>query len=236
MSDIRYEFIMSQIKHIRDVKENEKIKISLVFYDGCQSLCVFKECKNRDLTDVYQKLMKIRHPNLAMVYDCVYENGNTYVLEEYISGKTVAELLEEKTTVSENRTFTEYETVKIVSQVCEGLNVLHQQNPALVHNDIKASNIMVCEDGSVKLFDFDISRTYKEGSYKNTKLMGTYEYAAPEHYGFGQSEPCTDIYCLGVTMHEMLTGVGLNFEHGVTYQGPLADVIRKCVEIDKKKR
>lgn len=230
MSSIRYEFIMSQVKMIRDITETEKVKISLVFYEGSQMPCVFKICKNRDLLDVYQTLMKVRHPNLAMIYDCVYENGNTYVVEEYIQGKTIADIL------AVEGTFTEQETIRIMKEVCEGLEVLHQQEPSLIHNDIKASNIMLREDGSVKLFDFDISRIYKDGSSKNTRLMGTHEYAAPEHYGFGQSEPCTDIYSLGVTMHEMLTGTGLDHEHQVTYKGRLTDIIRKCVEIDRKKR
>ena len=96
MSDIRYEFIMSQIKHIRDIKENEKTKISLVFYEGCQGPCILKICKNRDLSEVYQALMGVQHPNVAQVYDCICENGNTYIIEEYIPGKTLAELLEEK--------------------------------------------------------------------------------------------------------------------------------------------
>lgn len=230
MSSIRYEFIMSQVKWIRDIKESEKVKISLVFYEGCQTTCILKVCKDRDLTEIYQALMKLRHPNLAIVYDCVYENGNTYVVEEYIQGKTLAELL------AEQGNFSEEDTVHIMKEVCEGLEVLHQQEPYIIHNDIKTANIMLREDGGVKLFDFDISRIYKEGSYKNTRLMGTHEYAAPEHYGFGQSEPCTDIYSLGVTMHEMLTGTGLDHEHCVTYEGRLADVIRKCVEIDRKKR
>lgn len=230
MSSIRYEFIMSQIKHIRDIKENEKTKISFVFYEGCQAPCILKVCKNRDLSEVYQAIMEVSHPNLAMVYDCIYEDGNTYVVEEYIPGKTVAELIDTE------GTFTEEETIQIISQLCDGLAVLHNHEPAIIHNDIKSSNIMVGKDGTVKLFDFDISRTYKEGSYKNTKLMGTYEYAAPEHYGFGQSEPCTDIYSLGVTMHEMLTGVALDYAHNVTYQGRLSNIIKRCVEIDRKKR
>ena len=215
---------------MRDMKENEKIKISFVFYEGCQGPCIFKICKNRDLSEVYQALMEIRHPHLAVVYDCIYENGNTYVLEEYIPGKTLAELLKEK------GTFSEEETARIMTELCGGLEVLHRHEPPIIHNDIKTSNIMIREDGTVKLFDFDISRTFKEGSYKNTKLMGTHEYAAPEHYGFGQSEPCTDIYSLGITMHEMLTGEGLDHEHNVTYQGSMAKLIRKCVEIDRKKR
>ena len=230
MSDIRYEFIMSQIKHIRDIKENEKTKISLVFYEGCQGPCILKICKSRDLSEVYQALMEVQHPNVAQVYDCICENGNTYIIEEYIPGKTLAEIFAEK------GTFSEKETAEIMAELCSGLDELHRQEPPIIHNDIKTSNIMIKEDGNVILFDFDISRIYKEGSYKNTKLMGTYEYAAPEHYGFGQSDPRTDIYSLGVTMHEMLTGVGLDQKHKVTYQGPMAKIIEKCVKIDSQKR
>ena len=154
MSELRYEFIMSQIKHIRDIKENEKTKISLVFYEGCQAPCIFKVCKNRNLLEVYQALMEVRHPNVAMIYDCIYEDGNTYVLEEYIMGKTLAEILEEK------GTFSEKETTRIMVDLCKGLDVLHHHSPQVIHNDIKTSNIMIKEDGSVKLFDFDISRIY----------------------------------------------------------------------------
>ena len=78
--------------------------------------------------------------------------------------------------------------------------------PPVIHNDINTSNIMICDDNRVKLFDFDISRTYKKEASKNTELFGTEEYASPEHYGYGQSEPRTDIYSLGVTMHRMLCG------------------------------
>ena len=230
MSHIRYEFIMSQIQHIRDIQENEKTKISLVFYEGTQGLCVLKVCKGRDLSEVYGELMKVSHPNVERVYDLVYEMGNTYVLEEYIPGKNLAQILEEK------GPFSEQETTRIMVELCNGLEELHRHQPPIIHNDIKASNIMINESGTAKLFDFDISRTYKEGSHKNTKLMGTYEYAAPEHYGFGQSEPCTDIYSLGITMHEMLTGVGLDHKHNVTYQGGLGKIIKKCVEIDRRKR
>ena len=109
--------------------------------------------------------MKVRHPNDTLIYDCIYENGNTYVIEEFIIGKTLAELLEEK------GTFSEKETARIMTELCKGLDELHCQEPPIIHNDIKTSNIMIKEDGSVKLFDFDISRIYKEGSYKNTKLM-----------------------------------------------------------------
>lgn len=230
MSNIKYEFFMSQIKHIRDIKESEKIKISLVYFESMQAPCILKLYKKRDLSEVCQVLMDKKHPNIVAVYDFVYENGNTYVIEEFVAGKTLLEIMQER------GTFTERETARIVVEVCNGLEVLHKNQPPVIHNDIKSSNIMMRQDGSVKLVDFDISRTYKEGADKNTRLFGTEEYAAPEHYGFGQSEPCTDVYSLGVTMHELLTGKGLTTERQITYRGSLRKIIGKCVEIDRRKR
>lgn len=221
---------MSQISHIRDIKEDEKTKISVVFYEGTQAPCVLKICKQRDMSEVYQKLKDIRHPNMVTVYDVIYANSNTYIIEEFISGKTLDEVLQER------GNFSDKETAQKMINICSGLELLHECQPPIIHNDIKTSNIMIREDGTVKLIDFDIARTYKEGAVKNTKLMGTEEYAAPEHFGFGQSEPCTDVYSLGVTMHELLTGVALTSERKMTYRGPLRKIIQRCIEVEREKR
>jgi len=230
MSDLQYEFFMSQIQLIRDIKEDEKVKISLVFYEILQAPCILKVCKNRNVTAVYQSLMPLRHPNLAIVYDAIYASPNTYIIEEWIGGKNLSEWLERK------KVFTEKETVRIMQEVCKGLEVLHHHIPPIVHNDIKLSNIMEGEDGRIKLFDYDISRYYKDGATQNTRLFGTKDYASPEHFGFGQSEPSSDIFSLGITMHVMLTGQGLTLEHKSVYKGRLNRIIKKCIQIDRKKR
>ncbi len=230
MSNFQYDFFMSQIEFIRDIKENEKIKISLVMYEGVRGPCIFKVCKNRDLSDVCEGLKTIRHPNVAIVYDYLYADNNTYIIEEYIEGLTIKEL------IVQNGCFSEKETVRIMCQICDGLEVLHRRKSPIVHNDINPSNIIIRNDNIVKIFDFDISRTYKEGVSKNTLLFGTEEYAAPEHYGYKQSEPRTDIYSLGVTMHEMLTGEQLDCQHKIIYKGKLRKIIKKCTEVDLKNR
>lgn len=230
MSNFQYDFFMSQIEFIRDIKENEKIKISLVMYEGVRGPCIFKVCKNRNLSDVCEGLKTIRHPNVAIVYDYLYADNNTYIIEEYIEGLTIKEL------IVQNGCFSEKETVRIMCQICDGLEVLHRRKSPIVHNDINPSNIIIRNDNIVKIFDFDISRTYKEGVSKNTRLFGTEEYAAPEHYGYKQSEPRTDIYSLGVTMHEMLTGEQLDCQHKIIYKGKLRKIIKKCTEVDLKNR
>ncbi|MBE7050026.1 MAG: serine/threonine protein kinase [Ruminococcaceae bacterium] len=229
-NSVKYHFFMSQITHIQDVIETEKVKISIVFYELTQSSCILRVCKNRDLSRVCEALIKTKNPNTVVIYDYVYENGDTYILEENLTGKTVEETLEQ------NGPFDERETAKIIIDICNSLEKLHNETPPVIHNDIKPSNIMIRDDMSVKLFDFDVSRIYKKGNSKNTTLFGTEEYASPEHFGYGQSEPRTDIYCLGVTMHKMLTGHSLTAEHRITYNGPLKKIILKCLEFDPKDR
>lgn len=227
---LKYNFLMSQLSHIRDIKETDKTKLSLVFYRGSQTGCILRVCKGRDLSSVCKALCQVRNPNTAVVYDYVYEQGDTYIVEECLSGKTVLEHLQE------DRVFSEKETAQIAIAVCNALEQLHALRSPVIHNDINPSNIMLREDGSVKLFDFDISRVYKKGANQNTVLFGTEEYASPEHFGYGQSEPRTDIYCLGVTMHKMLTGQGLSTEHRMTYQGKLKSVLQHCLAVDPKDR
>ena len=230
MSKLKKEFFMSQINIIRDIKETEKIKLSLVYYERTQTTCILRVCKNRDLSEVCKILMEIQHPNIVVTYDYLYIDSDTYIIEEYISGRSLEEIIEE------DGVFSECDTVQIIAKVCEGLEQLHSLQPPLVHNDIKTSNIMIKDDGIVKLFDFDISRLYRSGASKNTVLFGTEEYAAPEHFGYGQSEPRTDIYSIGVTMHRMLTGESLDNEHKSIYNGSLKNIINKCIQIAPEKR
>lgn len=221
---------MSPLTHIEDLKETPKTKISVVYHNDKKETYILRVCQNRDLTSVYDALHRIKNPNTVVIHDFVYENGDTYILEEYVGGSTVEEILNAK------GCFSEEDTAKIVVGVCRALEELHRLKPPVIHNDINPSNIKIRDDGSVKLFDFDISRTYKKGQHQNTELFGTAEYASPEHYGYGQSEPRTDIYCLGVTMHKMLTGAELSSEHKITYKGKLKSIIKKCLEVDPKHR
>ena len=230
MPSAKYRFFCSLLKHIEDIKETEKTKISMVYHTGNNTHCILRICKGRDLSKLCEVLCETRHPNIAVVYDYVYEDGDTYILEEHINGKSIKNIMDEDGIISENQ------TAQIISSVCSALEVLHKKTPPIVHNDINPSNIMICDDGTVKLFDFDISRLYQKGKGKNTELFGTEEYASPEHFGYGQSEPRTDIYCLGVTMHKMLTGNGLTSEHRMTYNGKLKNIINKCLEVDPNRR
>lgn len=192
-------------------------------------MCILKVYYHRDLLLVYQHLKKIRHENLDSVYDVMFYNGDTYVIEEAIDGETLSEYLEHEGLIPENK------VIHIVEELCAGLQVLHEQEPPLIHRDIKPSNVMIKEDGSIKIIDFDTVRARKEDEECDTVLLGTKEYASPEHYGYGQTDVTSDIYSIGVMMHELLTGEMLS-DHKATYKGKLLPVINRCIQVDPGKR
>lgn len=174
--------------------------------------------------DVYRRLQKIKSDNLSEIYSVNEENGMVTVLEEYVDGITVGEVLS-------SGLYTENGARAVINEICDALSALHSLG--IVHRDIKPENVMVTNDGKVKLIDFDAARVFKFGKSEDTKIIGTVGYAAPEQFGVSQSDGRTDIFALGVLMNVMLTGEhpGKNM-----YKGKLSKVIDKAVQLDPKKR
>lgn len=227
--DLNKQFFFCQFRRIRMITESEKRKVEQIFYEPRKTVCVLKTYYNRNLSEMYQKLKYIRHENLVAVYDVLFFEGNTYVVEENIDGETLAEHL------NNYGPFSEKEVLYIVQNVCEALQQLHYQIPPLIHRDIKPSNVMIRDDKTVKLIDFETVREYREDKKEDTVLLGTKEYASPEHYGYGQTDMTSDIYSIGVMMNELLTGEILA-DHKAIYQGKLLSVIKKCIQVDARRR
>ncbi|MCM1256313.1 MAG: protein kinase [Roseburia sp.] len=93
----------------------------------------------------------------------------------------------------------ETESLDVAGQILEGLDVIHRLK--LVHRDINPQNIVISSDGVVKIIDFGIGRMYKELQGRDTEFLGTAGYAAPEQFGFSQSDARTDIYSVGVILN-----------------------------------
>lgn len=100
----------------------------------------------------------------------------------------------------------EQQIVDLLLQICDGIKILHSQNPPIIHRDLKPSNILVSSDGKVKIIDFDASREYKKEATSDTRCLGTTEYAPPEQYGYSQTDVRSDIYSLGAVMYETFFG------------------------------
>lgn len=131
------------------------------------------------------------------------DDGTVSVLEEYIQGDTLEWILED----AKPGEFTETRMRAIVTELCKGLEFLHQADPPIIHRDLKASNIMIADDGRVLLIDYDAAKVYHDESHRDTVLIGTEGSAAPEQYGFAQSDARTDIYAMGVLLKRMLDGI-----------------------------
>ena len=162
-------------------------------------------------------------PYLPKIEAAASLNGQVLVLEEYIQGDSLAYLLEGGPLPPEHAR-------RIALQVCQALEVLH--GLGIVHRDIKPENILLRGNEAV-LIDFDASRIHKSEGLSDTRIMGTTGYAAPEQYGFSQTDARADIYSVGILLNEMLTG-----KHPSTCLavGPLQPLIEKCIEVNVNKR
>jgi serine/threonine protein kinase len=178
----------------------------------------------RDTDSVYEFLHTLSHPNIPIVYEVVSDSDKVTILEEYIDGITISDVLE-------SGLYKESGVITIVSALCDALSILHENR--IVHRDIKPENIMIDKSGAVKLIDYNAAKIHKPHRSQDTHTLGTAGYAAPEQFGIAQSDGRADIYALGILMNVMLTG-----EHPsrTFYQGRLAIIIEKCTQIDPNKR
>ena len=150
---------------------------------------------------VFEYLKDHRSRHIPRIIQFWQDGEQLVVIEELIQGRTLDEVLSAGD-ADEQLSFEE--RVRILTEICDGLQFLHDANPPIIHRDLKASNIMVTEDGSVKIIDYDAAKIYVEGQEKDTVLIGTQGLAAPEQYGFAQSNVRTDLYALGKLVERML--------------------------------
>lgn len=145
-------------------------------------------------------MKKLDHPSLPRIVDII-DNGITiYVVMDYIEGESLDKILSEYGAQPEEL------VVNWAKQLCDALSYLHSQKPSIIYRDMKPANVMLKPEGNIKIIDFGIAREYKEQNLADTTVLGTKGYAPPEQYS-GQTDPRSDIFALGMTMHHLLTGV-----------------------------
>lgn len=142
-------------------------------------------------------LSQLTHPVLVKVVDYFIEDRREFLVEDYVEGRDLLSLFEE------NREFEEDEVISWAIQICDCLIYIHGK--AIVYRDLKPSNVLITEDGSVKLLDFGIARMYQAGKTQDTIIMGTPGFSPPEQYGKSQTDARSDIFSLGATMHFLLS-------------------------------
>lgn len=146
-------------------------------------------------------LARMRHPAIPLLYDYFLENGQWYLVMEYVPGSTLSAYMREHAPLPP------LEAVNYALQICDVLDYLHRQNPPVVFRDLKPANIILHPDGRLMVVDFGIARYFKEGQFNDTTDFGSPGYASPEQYeGTGQTDARSDLFSLGVIIHEMLSG------------------------------
>ncbi len=140
------------------------------------------------------------HPNIVKIYDYGEYNNLPYIVNEFMKSQTLRDVLDYKKNLGVN------ETCQIMLQLCDAVSEVHSKN--IIHRDIKPQNIYYLSDGTVKLSDFGISVLLNSplNVNENKKVMGTVQYLAPELVYGKKCSFQSDIYAMGITMFELLTG------------------------------
>lgn len=221
--DLAAEYRLSRYQDLGKFSEKEHIHLMRNMDNGL--ICVRKTVPE-EMMEIYSFLKENDIPHIPEIYECIAYGDSLIILEEYISGENLEERVE-------YRRFSLAEALVILEQLCDCLTALHGNQPPVICRDLKASNIMLTADGQVKLIDFDIARTYQEGLRRDTRIMGTEGYAAPEQFGFRQTDARTDIFAMGVLLNFLLTGKNPVDE---TVPGKAGEVVRRCTMMNPEER
>lgn len=146
-------------------------------------------------------IKQLDHTAIVRIVDIIETSDVIYIIEDFIEGRTLAEILEESGSQPQEQ------VIEWSKEICEALEYLHTRKPPIIYRDMKPANVMLKPDGHIKIIDFGIAREYKNQNVADTVSLGTKGYAAPEQFGGkGQTDARTDVYCLGATMYHLLTG------------------------------
>ncbi len=198
--------------------------VNLCLYKPKCKLYITKVIKPEEV-GYYEIISGIEHPNLAKV-EFIANTGSEYrAVREFVAGDCLADIIES------GKTFDERRAAKIIYDISSGLNALHEKS--IVHRDVTPNNIIISNDGVPKIIDYGIARSFKEFKGKDTVIVGTPGYAAPEQFGFTQSNGRTDIYAIGVLLNVMICGKEPIEQLA---EGRCRKIIKKCIQIDPRKR
>ena len=162
--------------------------------------------KNPDLKERFKNeastLSQLHHPNIVSLYDYVETDLGIFLVMEYVEGKQLDDYIQTVTgPIPENK------VIPMFCQILDGVSYAHQRN--VIHRDIKPSNIIITTDGKVKILDFGIAKIISDTSHKLTKTgtkLGTVLFMSPEQVKGIQLDKRTDIYSLGITLFQAITG------------------------------
>lgn len=188
-------------------------------------------------------LMQLSDPHLPKIYDIIEEQDRIMLVMDFIQGESLDRVIAREGAQSVDR------VLDWGMQICQALHYLHTQPVPIIYRDMKPSNVMLQPDGTLKIIDFGTARTEKVGvaMQADTICIGTAGFAAPEQFGgIGQSTARTDIFCLGATLYNMVTGhspcdrpigiLPLEQWNPALANTPISEIITKCTRNDPDAR
>ena len=187
------------------LKESEDSSTFLVKETATGILCVLKWGRNRQTEflrnemEIMKKMADRKLSGIPKAYRIFEENGEVYLVREYIEGMSLAQMVLQKGGISEA------EICRISRKICQTAEQFQNPDEPMIHRDIKPENIVVTPDGEVVFIDFGTMRSYKKDGSRDTFVVGTRGTAAPEQYGYTQTDQRTDVYAIGQTMLYMVS-------------------------------
>lgn len=230
---------MGTVYQAQDTRLNNRL-VAVKELDPAQVLPADRQTAVQAFQREAKILAGLSHPGLTPIHDYFLENNRFYLVMEFVHGETLRQAWERV-----GRHFAEGQAVSWAQELCDVLSYLHGQQPPVIFRDLKPDNIMVQPNGRLKLIDFGIARHFDSGKMSDTVKFGTPGYAAPEQYGQGQTDARSDIYALGVVMHQLLTGhdpVNTPFNlpdiasFPVHISASVAEAVRQAVKTDPQQR
>lgn len=187
------------------LKESEDSSTFLVKETATGILCVLKWGRNRQTEflrnemEIMKKMADRKLSGIPKAYRIFEENGEMYLVREYIEGMSLAQMVLQKGGISEA------EICRISRKICQTAEQFQNPDEPMIHRDIKPENIVVTPGGEVVFIDFGTMRSYKKDGSRDTFVVGTRGTAAPEQYGYTQTDQRTDVYAIGQTMLYMVS-------------------------------
>jgi serine/threonine protein kinase len=212
---------MSTYKTIANI--NESHKVYLVQDEETGKIYVRKILDIYNY-NVYYQLYQNPIAGIPRIFDITKSGNQLILIEEYITGSSLQELLDTSTLKAEY-------AYSYILELCDIIQKLHSQNPPVLHRDIKPSNIIITPDNHIVLIDFNAAKYYSESDTVDTVLLGTKGYAAPEQYGFGASSPETDIYAIGILINELF-----NCNQHMSNANAINAIAKKCTQLNPSDR
>ncbi len=185
---------MAEVYKGVDVIDNKSVAIKILKKEYAENEEFLRRFRNES-----KAIAVLSHPNIVRIYDVGFSEQLQYIVMEYIEGITLKEYIEEE------RVLTWKDTIHFVIQILRALQ--HAHDKGIVHRDIKPQNIMMFNDGTIKVMDFGIAKfAREEGKTATDQAIGSVHYISPEQAGGDVTDQKSDIYSVGAMMYEMLTG------------------------------